>query len=273
MSNLTVKNKIEAEKTIKVAAFKKDVRKTKPHKHNNYFEIIYLSKGSGYHGIDLNKYAINPPVMFFVKQEQVHHWDMDTEPDGFVVIIKKSFVEKSLDIELKALLLKVSRHCCLQVSDNSTIEKMLELLTEENRIGGEQTFRITEGLLKSLLAKVLQVSKPLTNKDETTSNLYHAFIQLLVTGSGIKNQVADYANQLNTSPQNLNAACRKAIGQSASAVLSGYVLDEAKRLLLYTGNTVSEIALALNFVDPSHFVKYFKKHVATTPHSFRRANQ
>ncbi len=37
-------------------------------------------------------------------------------------------------------------------------------------------------------------------------------------------------------------------------------MDEAKRLLLYTNNTVSEIAFAIEFTDPSHFVKYLKKY-------------
>ena len=64
--------KIETERVIKIAPFKKDIRKTNPHKHNNYFEIIYLSQGSGFHYIDLNKYIIHPPEFFFVRQEQVH---------------------------------------------------------------------------------------------------------------------------------------------------------------------------------------------------------
>ena len=42
-SGLTVNNKIESDRTIKIAPFKKEIRKTAPHKHNNYFEIIYLS--------------------------------------------------------------------------------------------------------------------------------------------------------------------------------------------------------------------------------------
>ncbi len=71
-SQLLIKDKIETEKVIKVAPFKKHIRKTIPHKHNSYFEIIYLSKGSGYHYIDLDKYLIKPPVMYFIRQEQVH---------------------------------------------------------------------------------------------------------------------------------------------------------------------------------------------------------
>lgn len=114
---LLINNKIEGDKVIKIAPFKKDIRKTTPHKHNNYFEIIYLSKGSGYHYIDLNKYAITPPVMFFVRQEQVHYWKITSEPEGYVVIIRKSFFEKVLMVDLNHCLHKsaVNVACSFQL--------------------------------------------------------------------------------------------------------------------------------------------------------------
>ena len=270
-TKLIIKNKIETEKVIKVAPFKKDIRKTTPHKHNNYFEIIYLSKGGGYHYIDLVKYAVAPPIVYFIRQEQVHYWELSTEPEGYVVIIKKAFIEKSLDSELKSLLTKISSQCCLQLTNNRAIEKMLQLLTEENKTNDENAFHITEGLLKSLLAKVLQVSQPVINKAEIKLDMYHSFTELLSASNGIKNKVGFYAEKLNTSPQNLNAVCRKAVNQTAAGILSGFVLTEAKRLLLYTDETISEIAYVLEFADPSHFVKYFKKFVGLTPRAFRTA--
>lgn len=269
-SHLAIKDKIETEKMIKVTPFKKKVRKTTPHKHNNYFEIIYLSQGSGYHQIDLNKYAINPPVMFIVRQEQVHYWEITSEPEGYVIIIRKSFIEKSLDRELKSLLTQISSECCLQLSDIWTIEKLFDLLSEENKAEGVNSFQITEGLLKSLMAKVLDVSQPITHTQNHKTDLFQSFIQLLSADNGIKNKVAYYAEKLNTTPQNINATCQKSIQKPAAEVLSEFVLNEAKRLLLYTDSTISEIAFGLEFTDPSHFVKYFKKAVGCTPQAFRQ---
>ena len=266
---LHIKDKIETNRSIKAAPFKKGIRNTTPHKHNNYFEIIYLSKGGGNHFIDSRKYSVKPPVMYFVRKEQVHYWELNKEPEGFVVIIKKSFIEKSLDSELKSLFTKVSKQSSLSVKDNTTIHRLFELLTEENKTETENTFNITEGLLKALLSKVLEVAKPVINKTEIKSGLYQSFINLLSAGTTIKNNVAYYAKALNTSPQNLNAACRKAVNQSATEILSEFILSEAKRLLLYTGRTVSEISYELDFSDPSHFVKYFKRNLGQTPQTFR----
>jgi len=272
-SGLIINNKIEGDKTIKITPFKKEIRKTTPHKHNNYFEIIYLSQGSGYHYIDSRRFEIQPPIMYFIRKEQVHHWDLVKEPDGFVVIIKKSFIEKSLDSELKSLFTKFSRQNSLSLTENRVINKLFELLTEENNTEGENTFHIIEGLLKALLAKVLEVAKPVINKTEAKPDLYQSFLSLLNEGNIVKNAVHYYAEQLNTSPQNLNAACRKAVDQSATEVLAEFLIGEAKRLLHYTDNTVSEIAFALDFIDASHFVKYFKRFTGQTPQTFRLASE
>jgi AraC family transcriptional activator of pobA len=271
-AQLIIKDKIETEKSIKIAPFKKGVRKTEPHKHNNYFEIIYLSDGSGHHYIDLNKYIINPPVVFFIRQEQVHYWEIDSEPEGFVIIIRKSFIEKMLDNELKKLFSQASGESCLQLPQNNTIEQLLLLLEQENNNHEKYSLQVTEGLLKSLLAKVLEVTKQGPDRNAHRADLFHSFIQLVSVDNGIKHTVAFYARKLHTTPQNINAICQKNVQQQASEVIAGFVIMEAKRLLLYTDQSVSEISVALDFTDSSHFVKYFKRIVGCTPKLFRGSN-
>lgn len=266
---LPIKTKIEKEKSIKVSAFRKEIRKTTPHKHNSYFEIIYLSAGKGYHGIDSKKYLVKPPVVFCVRKEQVHHWELSKEGDGYVLILKKSFLDKSIDGGLKSLLEKLSEHSCLQLKDRKAIDSLFALLVDECKNESSESFEVIEGLLKSLMAKILQLAKPHEQRKATNSNLYQSFKELLNNNQVIKNNVAYYAKRLNTTPQNLNAACRKSVELSASEILAESIISEAKRLLIYTSNTVSEVSIALDFKDNSHFVKYFKRYTGHTPQSFR----
>ncbi|OQP60967.1 DNA-binding protein [Niastella vici] len=272
-SNIDIKDKTQPTEDFKISPFRKEVRKTTPHKHNNYFEIIYLSAGSGYHTIDSLKFEVMPPVIFFVRKEQTHHFNLEGEPEGFVAIIKKSFVQKSLDNELKLLLAKFSNQHCLSINENETIDQLFQLLVREYKVNSQQSFHIIEGLLKALLAKILDIAKPVIRSSEHRSDLYQSFLELLQAGTVVKNSVQFYAEQLNTSPQNLNAACRKAVDQSSAEVLAEFITSEAKRLLLYTNNTVSQIALTLDFIDASHFIKYFKRIAGITPQSFRLANE
>lgn len=267
--NIPVKNKISPEKHIKATPFRKEIRKTEPHKHNQYFEIIFIAKGKGAHWIDDVRYEVKPPILFFISQDQVHNWDLKTEPDGFVIILKKDFVEKSLDLQLKMLLARISTLPCISIEENDTISQLFELLTIENKLDTESSFYTTEGLLKALLAKIHDIASLEINRLPKKTNLYESFLDLLSKGKTIKNKVAYYAEILNTTPQNLNTACRKAVDKPAAEVLSDFIINEAKRLLLYTDKTVSEISFSLNFNDPSYFVKYFKRIYGYTPQSFR----
>ena len=269
ISNINVKDKVQPDKSIKVAPFKKDVRVTRPHKHNSYFEIIFLTKGNGQHTIDSQTYDVQPPTVFFVRKEQLHFWNLDAEPDGYVLIIRKNFIETSLDKEIKTLLYKLSRHTVLYLKDTERIAQLFYLLTLENQEETPLSKIITEGLLKTLLAKLLQQEPTAAATATSGGNLYDAFRDLLSQDMQLKNSVAYYAELLNTSPQNLNANCRKYGNVAAADVLSEFLIDEARRLLTYTDNTVSEISFQLNFTDASHFVKYFKRHTGTTPAGFR----
>ena len=68
-SELEIKDKTKPIDSIKVALFKKHTRKTSPHKHKNYFEIVYLSKGKETHVIDKQLFEIIPPVVFIVRKD------------------------------------------------------------------------------------------------------------------------------------------------------------------------------------------------------------
>lgn len=262
-SSISIKNKIEAAELLKVSPFRKEIRKTEPHKHNSYFEVIYLREGSGSHTIDHTSFSIKPPTVFFVRKEQVHHWDMTDIPDGFVLLLKKRFVDRSMDNELKSLLSKLSGLSCIYLKETGSIDTLFQLLITE------KDFTVSEGLLRALFAKILIAAKPLIIKTSKTDDVITVLRELLNQTNDLRNNVAHYAEKLHTTPQNLNTICRKKLDQSAAEVISEHIISEAKRQLIYTERSVSEIAYSLNFNDTSHFVKYFKRHTGFTPQTFR----
>lgn len=267
---MKVKDKIRQAGGLKIAPFKQHIRKTSPHKHNNYFEIIYLTKGTGSHTIDVKEYEIKAPVIFTVRKEQVHFWDIKTEPEGFVLIIKKSYIDNCLDKDIKWLISELSAQTCLFPKDNTAID-ISKILLNEYQEKKNPNRPIIDGLLKALLAKLLESATPNISKN-ANSSIFQKFTDLLSKESELQNRVKHYARLLNTTPQNLNAICRKETGQSSTEILSGYIINEAKRLLIYTDFTVSEIADRLDFKDNSHFSKYFKRHTEKTPTAFRSDN-
>ncbi len=265
-SNFLIKDKTKAIDTIKIAPFRKEIRKTKPHKHNKYLELVYFSRGSGCHTIDNQKIAVKPATFFVVRKEQVHFWDLEKEPEGFVIIIKKKFVENSLDKELKRLITIISAHPYLYLKEKETVEQLFHLLVKEYSKNSTENVMFIEGLIKALLAKLLVLENVEKSKD---TSFFYKFLDLLNEQKTLKNNIEYYASLLNTTPQNLNASCKKECEKTASEVLSEYLISEAKRLLIYTDLTIVEISLALSFKDNSHFTKYFKRYTHTTPSKYR----
>ncbi|MAY89198.1 MAG: AraC family transcriptional regulator [Pseudooceanicola sp.] len=269
-TELKIKDKIKNTEGLKIAPFREHIRKTSPHKHNSYFEIIYLTNGTGSHTIDTKEYEIKTPVIFTIRKEQVHFWDIKTAPKGFVLIIKKSYIDNCLDKDIKRIISELSAQTCLFPKDNAAID-IFNILLKEYQENKRINIPIIDGLLKALLAKLLESGMPRTfNMANNTT--FQNFIDLLSKEDELTNKVNHYARLLNTTPQNLNAICRKETGQSSAEILSGHIINEAKRLLLYTDFTVSEIAHRLGFKDNSHFSKYFKRLVYQTPIGFRIGN-
>ena len=267
-TKLEIKDKTKQTEGIKIAPFKQHIRKTSPHKHNNYFEIIYLTKGKGSHTIDTKTYEIKTPAIFTIRKEQVHFWDIKTEPEGFVLIIKKSFIDDCIDKDIKRLISELSAQTCLFPKDNAAIG-IFKLLLKEHQEKKPSKRPIIDGLLKALLAKLLESAAPIFTKN-SNSSIFQKYLDLLNQENKLTNKVNHYARLLNTTPQNLNTICRKETGQSATEILSEHIINEAKRLLLYTDFTVSEISSKLDFKDNSHFSKYFKRNVGNTPIGFRK---
>lgn len=273
ISVLPVIEKIGGSKTIKVAPFRKHVRKTTPHKHGSYLELIYLSEGTGTHTIDSVEYTIETPLLHVVRREQIHSWELESEPDGYVVLIKKAFFDDSIDYELKSLFAKISRQSASRISDYPRVRAILQLLVEESAEQNNICLPAQEGLLKALLAKTIHVWQSVTTSPRSeVRGVHQSFLELVEYDNGSKKSVTHYATLLNVSPQSLNAACQRSLAKTATQIVSESVIAESKRLLLYTSGTVSEIAFLLGFSDASHFTKFFKKMVGTTPQSYRTSS-
>jgi len=85
-----------------------------------------------------------------------------------------------------------------------------------------------------------------------------------------KKAVGEYAAMIGITPGHLNDTVQKDTGKTASEIIHERIILEARRLLYHSEKSVKEIAYALNYDDPSYFVKFFKTHTGSTPEHFRK---
>lgn len=250
---------------IKIEPFDVTKRYTKPHKHNKYLEIIYFVKGSGFHHLDMTTHRIEPPLLFLVKKDEVHHWEIDTKPKGFVIIIKESFLEKTLDKYINKQLVKLNNCQKIKVQDDDrSLKALFKALCWEMK-QEQLNQEAIEGGLKAILSKMVKYAAAQGGEN---TDMTAQFVNLL--SENLKNKVSFYAETLNTTSQNLNAICHKVFNKTASDVIAEHIIREVKRQLAYTNKSISDIAFDLEFKDTSHFTKYFKRYTQQTPLQYKK---
>lgn len=113
-------------------------------------------------------------------------------------------------------------------------------------------------------------------KEETATSgnaLFRRFVRLVSQHFMTLRKVSDYANLLNISTDHLNRIIKSQSEKTAGELIDTMILTEAKAYLLHTELSNAEIAYRLDFSDPSHFNKFFKKLTDCTPVQYRDISQ
>ncbi len=82
--------------------------------------------------------------------------------------------------------------------------------------------------------------------------------------------VGEYAQMLHKSPKTLSNLFKKLGRKPPLQFIKDRRMMEAKRLLVYTDKTISEIGYDLGFADVQSFSRFFKKEEGSSPNEFQR---
>ncbi len=250
-----------------------------PHRHD-FYEILYLSKGSGLHIIDSNKYEIRPPCIFFLSPGQAHRLELSNDIDGFIFIFTAEFY----------LLDQKNKNKLLEFPFFFSVDQINPPIYLDNSED--------DNFIKNLFSRCIQVlSKNKLSADEiarsvldlillTCNNLYPEELKSVEKGKGyilVKNflllieenfhknlRVSDYANLLAITPNHLTQMVKQVTGKPSVNILHEKTVVEIKRLLIHTNLSISEISDYMNFPDQSYFTKYFKKLSHLSPMAYRK---
>ncbi len=266
---IEIKNKLDEGLTFKISRFKEQIKRTKPHKHEEYYELIFLSEGEGFHSIESEKYKVDVPDFYFLKPRQLHFWQFTSVPKGYVILINGGEFNPIRETDLLELLQKFHDIERLRLKSDEYPEYLLSEIQKEFESNSKYSKEIIHGLLKALLGKLLQLTDDKSNKNILPQSIFDKFQTLLIHECCSLHKVHDYAELLHITPHALTSICKKQTNKSASEIITSQVILEAKRYILHTDNTINEIAETMSFSDPSNFIKFFKKFEGITPIQFR----
>ncbi|MGA0560600.1 AraC family transcriptional regulator [Larkinella sp. VNQ87] len=272
VSPFLLKSKLETPALFKLSRFKEVIKRTKPHQHDGYFELIVLLEGAGFHWVDTQLIPIAPPMAFFLSPGQVHCWQLTAIPKGYVLLFRPDFIDPLHSPDLYPLVQQLEQDREVMLTDTVSVTDLLTAIEKEYQTPTRHSPVVLRGLTQVLLARILEFRTSEAPVRTGREAVFRRFTDLLRKPVNQTMRVFHFAEQLGVSPQHLNAICRRVSGRSASELITHQVILESKRHLLHTDQTITEIADRLCFSDPSHFVKYFKKKTGHTPVAFRKMN-
>ena len=234
------------------------------HRHNFYMILLILG-GCGEHIIDFEKFAIQPGRLFFLAPGQIHVLKTNRSTEYFTVQFTPGFVATHADQSIP-----FEGYNFLDISKEKTdglSHLFKDLLKEKKAKNSNNT--ILNLYLAILLEKIkIEIGSQRT-MPRKVNPVITRFMNLVEAYHTKGLSVRDYAEKLNVSANYLNILSKRETGISASSHIYGRVMLEAKRLIVYSDCSVSQIAYALNFCDTSYFIKRFKQETGQTPRDFK----
>ncbi|MBL6446619.1 helix-turn-helix domain-containing protein [Fulvivirga sp. 29W222] len=249
---------------------------TEPHRHD-FYTIVWVQHGNGFHLIDFNTYDIEDNQVFFISPGQIHQVHTPKRPQGWVITFSADFLSASgisQDFILKINLFKSysdSPPIYLDDKTRATLEVIIKSLyvsyKEENAYKEEA---VGAWLKLFLIECVSLCEKSQPPEVSATSCVLIDFRKMVEKNFRKLHKVSEYAGLLFLTPKHLNQVVKNTIGCTAKDYIIDRIISEAKRLLIHTHETVKQIAITLGFKEPLHFNSFFKKKVGLTPLEFRK---
>jgi AraC family transcriptional regulator, transcriptional activator of pobA len=245
-----------------------------------FYRIGITVTGSLNMHIGLDEYAHRPGTLAFTFPNQTFSTsNVSDDASGYYMFFNAEFLNDiipSIKIADEFPFYDVSGTPAFQIA-NEELENILVLVMnihnelQHQKSGRDKAIKMYVYLLL-LEAKRSYQRQNIGNAESFLPDSYkliNRFRKLVAQHYLNKKQVNDYAQMLGISPNHLNKIVKENTGKTASEVIKEMVLQEAKSLLLYTNNSVAEIAYRLDFSDPASFNRFFKTITNETPLVYR----
>ncbi|MFX0557820.1 helix-turn-helix domain-containing protein [Maribacter sp. CXY002] len=248
-----------------------------PHR-KTFHDFFYLSKGKSIRSKGLDSYEITAPSIFILPAYQItEHKMISEDAEGFYCHfdehIFNNLPNKYLSEHYSFFQFQSSPVIPLNPESQKNIAALLERLF--------YLYRKTETYNESLVSLYLltlfeELKSDIPSAPNKGKNSYFLitkkFKQALTEHIYDHQQIADYADMLNVTPNYLNKCVKTATDKTAQELLKEMLILEAKTLIKHSNLNVSEIAVKLCNQTPSNFARFFRKQTGMTPKQYSQKN-
>ncbi len=222
-----------------------------PHRHD-FFEILFLTQGSGTHTIDFRDHKIKPNSIFFLSPGQIHSISLSRDIYGYIFLFSSEFflmnkIDKNKIFEFPFFYNTSDENPPLELKEQKDIDFLKELFVrgcQESITNTHMSDEVIHSIMDLILVycKKLYPQQPGGTDMKKGRLMVKKFKQLIEEKYKENFSVKEYAEFLSVTPNHLNETVKNLVGRTASALIDEKMIIEIKKLLLHTDLTVSEIA-------------------------------
>lgn len=182
-----------------------------------------------------------------------------------------AYRERFPDLDAKPSIMEVSSKRFSCAGGTSSLDLMLHFITEQH--GAEVSSQIANNYFHDTIRDGSS-EQHITNAFRVAAQKPTLSEALLIMEQNLEVQmpIAKIADQVKISRRQLDRIFKREFDETPQTIYRNLRLSRASGLLLQTGMSITEIALACGFQSASHLGKYFSIRYEATPSTYRRQN-
>ncbi|GAB4005305.1 helix-turn-helix domain-containing protein [Spirosoma migulaei] len=247
------------------------------HLHTDLIQLFFFTSGNGILLSELRRVALTPPCVVLIPTNTLHGFAFQSDMVGEVFTI----AEQALDAFFKSkphVFLELNQLRQYPFAGQPAVfdqlywlkNRLVQELNEDHLEKKTQLQLVLQMLLICLYRTQQESEIPSPTSPNRTLQYFNDFQKLIRQSIHKLKTIQEYASSLNITSVHLNRICQSVVKKSALQIVHDNLTNEAKKYLLNTTYSLSEISYVLNFKDPAYFSRLFKKQTGLSPGQFRK---
>jgi AraC family 4-hydroxyphenylacetate 3-monooxygenase operon regulatory protein len=239
------------------------------HRHDRFFQVHYVKSGAVRVYLDDRQYVESGPLFFLTPPTVPHAFVTEADADGHVLTVRQQLVWALMEADPS---LASGAACVTLTEDAQGLDQLFEALSGE--INAERAGRAAalDSLTRLIMIRLLRLcahSVPARPTRHEDLRIFHRFNELIEAHYLEHWPLVRYAEGIGVTEARLNEVCRRLADLPSKRLVLERLMQEAKRLLLFTGSSANEICYQLGFKDPAYFSRFFLRYAQVTPGEYR----
>ena len=238
---------------------------------HDFEELIIISSGKLKHYIDFRAEELAGSFACYVSMGKMHRLEPSVDLRGWVVNYKTEFIPDS-KLSFYSNFFSFTNVLLEEKGNLSCFLSICEVINAEYR-NDNPDYTTIRHLVNGLISMFdTQLKRNIPADDDTKIpqiTAFNNFLKILESNFRRDVGVSFYSDKMNMSERNLNLICRNNFQKSVSEIIETRKLIEAKRMLLYTEKSISEIGFELGYNEKSYFTRVFRSRMDITPSRYR----